>query len=137
MDSVTVFFADATFEDVEGEAAARHGFLQGVVGEGAGAFFLWRMAPESLQVEYEPEEIEALRSAMGREMACAFNVASRHGEPARRALQVVSALMSRFQPAVLDDDFGQLWRPEQVAQCAASQPQEGVYALREFQRGGR
>ena len=129
MDSVIVFFANASFEDVELEASA-FGFVNGSVSRGEENFYLWRYPEEAMRAELEVEELEVLCGVLGCEVKSAFQVACRHGANARFALQVVSLLMSKFKPSVLDDDFGGLWRSDQVANCAGSNPDAGLYALR-------
>jgi hypothetical protein len=129
MDSVIVFFASASFENVEAEVSA-FGFGNGVVGHGSEQFYLWRYPEQAKCAELEIEELEVLRSALGGEVKSAFQVACQHGVNARFALRVVRQLMSKFKQSVLDDDFGGLWLPDQVAICAGSEPQAGIYALR-------
>ncbi|MDT4840362.1 hypothetical protein FQZ97_741820 [compost metagenome] len=128
MNSVIVFFGGASFEEVE-RAASKHGFSDGTVRRSAEHFYLWRYSEKKWNAEYEVEELGSLRQALGAEIESAFQIASHHGENARFAIQVLCALMSNFQPSVLDDDHGNLWLPEQVAACAASNPPEGLYVL--------
>jgi hypothetical protein len=127
MDSVTVLFGQASFEEVEREAA-KYGYSEGSVSNGSEQLYFWRS--EEREAEHEAEEIHLLRRALGTEVASSFQVASRHGANARFAIQVVHALMSAFKPSVLDDDFGNFWLPDQVASCAESNPEKGIYALR-------
>jgi len=129
MDSVVVFFGNATFEEVEREASVL-GLLDGTVTRGSESFHLWRYPAEAMHTEYEAAELESLLRSLGTEVKSAFQVACRHGANARLAIQVVSSLMSKFKPSVLDDDFGGLWLPEQVAACAESLSEQGIYALR-------
>ncbi|MCY1309568.1 hypothetical protein D9M70_596740 [compost metagenome] len=128
MNSVVVFFGGASFEEVE-RAASKHGFADGTVRRGAEHFYLWRYSEKKWSTEYEVEELGSLRQALGVEAESAFQIASHHGENARFAIQVVCALMSNFQPSVLDDDHGNLWLLEQVVACAASNPSDGLYVL--------
>jgi len=129
MDSVIVFFGEATFEEVEREAA-KYGFSAGTVSSGSKHFYLWRYSKDQVNLESEVEELQLLRGALGAEFTSAFQVASRHGANARLAIQVVQTLMSTFKPSVLEDDLGNYWLPEQVASRAESNPEEGIYALR-------
>lgn len=129
MDSIIVFFGSASFGEVE-QAAATYGFRDGTVSVGREHFYLWRYSNEEMQTENEAHEIEALRRALGSEVKSAFQVACRHGESAKLAIQVISLLMSKFKPSALYDDFGNLWLPEQVEACSASGRSEGIYALR-------
>lgn len=129
MDSVVVFFASATHEEVEREAL-KYGFADGVFTRDQEHFYFSRYSIESAQVELSVEEQAALKAALGTRFKAAFEVRCRHGADARLALQVVSPLMAQFRPSVLDDDHGNLWLPAQVAACAADLPLHGIYALR-------
>jgi hypothetical protein len=129
MDSVIVFFGGALFDEVEQEAV-KYGFSGGTVSRSSDHFYLWRYSEEEMKAEHEPDDLRSLRLALGTEVKSAFQVVSRHGASARFAVQVVHSLMSTFKPSVLDDDFGNLWLPERVAACAASNLEEGIYALR-------
>jgi hypothetical protein len=129
MDSVVVFFGGALPEEVEREAS-RYGFAAGAVTQGSEHFCFSRYSDNEMREELDSGEQEALRRVLGEEIKSAFQVASRHGANARFALQVVASLMSKFQPSVLDDDFGNLWLPAQVASFAAESHQGGIYAIR-------
>jgi hypothetical protein len=129
MDSVVVFFGSASPEEVEQEAS-KHGLVDGTVTKEAEHFYFSRYSETSARAELGASEQSKLRNLLGTEFKSAFQVASRHGPNARFALQVVSSLMSKFQPSVLDDDFGNLWLPAHVDACAATFPKEGIYALR-------
>jgi hypothetical protein len=129
MDSVIILFGNASFEEVEHEALS-HGFSNGAVRRGDEAFQLQRYSYETMRAEYEPDELLAIHKVLKADAKSAFQVACRHGTNARFAIQVVNALLSRFKPSVLDDDFGSLWLPEEVAARAASNPEKGIFALR-------
>jgi hypothetical protein len=129
MDSVIVFFGEASFDEVEREAT-KYGFSEGTVSRGSEHFYLWRYPEETIRAEHELDEINLLHRVLGSKISSAFQVASRHGSNARLAIQVVRSLMSSFKPSVLDDAFGNLWLPDQVAACAESDPEKGIYALR-------
>lgn len=129
MDSVIVFFGEASFEEVEREAT-KYGFSEGTVSRGSEHFQLRRYPEEEIQSEHETDELQSLHRVLGTRISSAFQVVSRHGGNARFAIQVVRSLMSSFRPSVLDDDFGNLWLPDQVASCAESDPEKGIYALR-------
>ncbi|WP_445369234.1 hypothetical protein ACH5Y9_08225 [Methylomonas sp. BW4-1] len=129
MDSMIVFFGRTTSEMVEQEASLL-GFVAGTVSKSSEQFYLWRYVEESLHADFEPNELKAIRAALGGEIKSAFQVASRHGQDARFAIQVVSSLMSSLGPSLLDNDSGTLWKPEEVAACAKSNPEKGLYALR-------
>ena len=129
MDSVVIFFGNASPEEVVQEAA-KHGLANGTVINGTEHFHFSQYSGSEAMAELDASEQAALREILGTKFESAFLVASRHGADARFALQIASALMSKFSPSVLDDDFGNLWLPEQVATRAATLPQEGIYALR-------
>jgi hypothetical protein len=129
MDSVIVFFATASFEHVELEASA-FGFVNGTVVQENEQFYMWRYPEQTMRAESEMKELEMLSSAVRGEVKSAFQVACRHGVDARFALRVVSQIMSKFKQSALNDDFGGLWLPDQVAICASSDPQTGIFALR-------
>ena len=130
MDSVVVFFGNASFDDVEREAVT-FGLCEGTVFRGSEKFHLWRYSAEQMQAECDVEELSAVQLALGSEIKSAFQVACRHGVDAQLAVQVVGGLMSRLSPAVLDDDFGGLWLPTQVAAFAEAESGEGIYGLRQ------
>ena len=130
MDSVIVFFRNATYEQVE-EAALPFGFVRGTVSRGTAHFFLWRYMDQEQEAELSEDERVKLHGVLGGKPSSAFQVASRHGENARLALEATCHLMSRFEPCVLDDDFGHLWSPHDVSACFESRAKEGIYALRD------
>jgi len=129
MDGVIVFFGNATFEEVEHEAA-KYGFIEGTVSCGSERFYLWRYTEKAMESEYEAPEIESIKHILGGKIQSAFHIATRHGKNAQFALRVVSALMSKFQVSVLDNDLGNLYLSSRVVACAALFPSEGIYALR-------
>lgn len=129
MDSVIVFFGEASFEDVE-RAATKHGLSDGTISRASEHFYFSRYPEAQMQADHEPDELQSLHRVLRGQVRSAFQVVSSHGENARFAIQVVHSLMSAFKPSALDDDFGNLWLPDQVASCAESNPEKGIYALR-------
>lgn len=125
-----LFFGGATQSQVE-EAAGPHGFANGTVTRGSVSFFLHGYGVEDQLAEQTEDELSRLSGALGTTTSCAFQVSARHGEAAQLALEVVAHLMSRFSPAVLDDDFGHLWSSSQVSDLLGDRPQQGIYALRD------
>jgi hypothetical protein len=81
MDSVIIFFGNATHEEVEREAST-YGFRNGTVATRSEDFFLWRYSEDSINAENESKELLALRNVLGCEIKSAFQVAARHGESA-------------------------------------------------------
>jgi len=131
MDSVIVFFANATEAHVEA-AASPFGFREGTVSRGEEYFFLWRYSHEEQAAELDELETRRVASILGSAPRCAFQVASRHGASARFALEVVNHLMALFSPAVLDDDYGHLLSSADVQSVYAKNPVEGIYAFRDL-----
>jgi len=131
MDSVIVFFANATVAQVEA-AASPFGFCEGMVTRGEEHFFLWRYSSEEQAVELDELEARALVPIFGSAPRCAFQVASRYGASARFALEVVNHLMAQFSPAALDDDYGHLLSSADVQSVYAKNPVEGIYAFRDL-----
>jgi hypothetical protein len=136
MDSVIVFFGETPAEQVE-ECAAPFGFIAGTITRDTEHFFLWRYPEEVQASELGEEEASEVRRLLGSAPASAFAVSSRHGLSARFALEVVSHLMQKLGPSVLDDDFGNLWSAQDVRKCLESDPLNTIYTLRDCALGTR
>lgn len=125
-----LFFGGATQSQVE-EAAGCLGFVNGTVTRGSESFSFHRYSAEDQLAEQTEDEVNNLCAALGASPTCAFQVLARHGQAACLALEVVDHLMSKFAPAVLDDDFGHLWSSSQVSSLLGDKPEQGIYALRD------
>jgi hypothetical protein len=130
MDSVILFFGNASHAQVE-EAAGALGFVNGSVTHGSESVYLQRYGAEDQLAELDRNEVERLSSALGGNPTSAYQVSARHGPAARLALNVVGQLLSKFEPAVLDDDFGNLWSATEVSSLLGNNPEGGIYALRD------
>jgi hypothetical protein len=134
MDSVFIFFADATHEEVEA-AIVPFGFRNEHVARGADQFYFRRYSSSQQASELEPHEAQAIESLLGSSPQSAFEVATRHGPSAVFALEVVSKLMQQFAASALHDDFGNLFPSSSVVRLYTNHPAQGIYALRELPSG--
>lgn len=134
MDSVFIFFADATPDEIE-TAIVPFGFRNECVARGPDQFYFRRYTSSQQASELEPHEIQAIESLLGSSHESAFEVSTRHGSSAVFALEVVSKLMQQFYASVLDDDFGNLFPSSYVIALNATSPEQGIYAMRDFSSG--
>ncbi|RTL27218.1 MAG: hypothetical protein EKK47_19215 [Burkholderiales bacterium] len=95
MDSVIVFFANASYEQIEA-AAAPLGLSGDVVTREAHQFYFRRYSSYEQLAELEVQEAKAIQSLLGSAPESAFQVASHHGAAASCALEMVSQLMQQF-----------------------------------------
>lgn len=130
MDSVILFFGTASDAQVE-EAASAVGFVNGSLTHGSESVYLQRYSAEDQLAELDRDEVEKLSSTLGGKPTSAYQVLARHGPAACIALNVVDQLLSKLEPAVLDDDFGNLWSPTEVSSLLRKNPEGGIYALRD------
>lgn len=129
MNAVIVHFGKATFAEIEGKATLL-GFVDGAVHRDDVNFYLRRYPKQELEAEYSPAELRALEVKLGTVPSSSFVVESRHGKDARYAFEVVAQLMTHFNPAVLDDDFGHLWSPEEIAEKRLASPGSDIFSFR-------
>lgn len=131
MDSVIVFFANASYEQVEA-AAAPLGLSGDVVTREAHQFHFRHYSRDEQLAELDVQEARAIQSLLGSAPESAFQIASHHGAAARFALERVCQLMRQFPASALDDDFGHLLSSSSVQALQARSPERGIYAAREL-----